>query len=46
MCKNSPYYEPFKKTDIPVIFVNLHVEEMVFSGVGKYKNKYEFFNIE
>jgi HSP90 family molecular chaperone len=28
---NSPYFEPFKNNkDIPVIFINLHVDEMVF----------------
>jgi len=44
--ENSPYYEPFKNTDIPIIFINMHVDEMVFQGVGTYKSKYSFVNIE
>lgn len=31
--------------DIPVLFVYLHVDEMVFRGLGKYKNM-ELVNIE
>jgi len=44
-CERSPYMEPFKGTDIPVLFVYLHVDEMVFRGLGKYKNM-ELVNIE
>lgn len=42
----SPYYEPFKSSDVPVIFINLHVDEMVFQGVPTFKGKYKFVNIE
>lgn len=42
----SPYYEPFKNTQVPVIFINLHVDEMVFQGVPTFKGKYKFVNIE
>lgn len=42
----SPYYEPFKHSEVPVIFINLHVDEMVFQGVPTFKGKYKFVNIE
>lgn len=42
----SPYYEPFKSSKVPVIFINLHVDEMVFQGVPTFKGKYKFVNIE
>jgi len=38
--------EPFKNTDIPVLFVYMHVDEMVFRGMQNYKGKYKFINIE
>jgi HSP90 family molecular chaperone len=30
MALNSPYYEPFKKSEVPVLIINMHVDEMVF----------------
>lgn len=41
----SPYMEPFKDLDVPIILVYLHIDEMVFKGVTKYKN-FQFVNIE
>jgi HSP90 family molecular chaperone len=29
MALNSPYYEPFKKSEVPVLIINMHVDEMV-----------------
>eukprot|EP01017_Pseudomicrothorax_dubius_P030664 TRINITY_DN3846_c0_g1_i1.p1 TRINITY_DN3846_c0_g1~~TRINITY_DN3846_c0_g1_i1.p1 ORF type:complete len:735 (-),score=231.71 TRINITY_DN3846_c0_g1_i1:157-2361(-) len=41
----SPFLEPFRNSSIPILYVNLHVDEMVFRGVEKYKN-FKFINIE
>lgn len=43
---NSPYMEPFKNTDVPVLIVNMHVDEMVFKQLGNFKGKYTFKNVE
>lgn len=43
---NSPYLEPFKHTDIPVLFIYMHLDEMVFRSIQEYKKKYKFVNIE
>lgn len=43
---SSPYMEPFKGTDIPVLIINMHVDEMVFRQLQNYKNKYKFVNVE
>jgi len=43
---NSPYMEPFKGTDIPVLIINMHVDEMVFRQLGNFKGKYKFVNVE
>jgi HSP90 family molecular chaperone len=45
MCENSPYMEPFRGTEIPILYLTLHVDEMVFRGMQKYKN-FNFINIE
>ena len=42
---NSPYMEPFKNTDIPVLFIYMHVDEMVFRGIQEYKKKYKFVSV-
>lgn len=38
--------EPFISNNIPVLFLNMHVDEMIFKNIGKFKNKYRFLNIE
>ena len=30
----SPFYEPFKGTDVPVIILNIHVDEMVNTNIN------------
>jgi HSP90 family molecular chaperone len=42
---SSPYLEPFKGTDIPVLFSFVHIDEMVFRNVGEFKGC-KFTNIE
>ena len=42
---SSPYLEPFKGTDIPVLFSFVHIDEMVFRNVGEFMGK-KFVNIE
>jgi HSP90 family molecular chaperone len=37
--------EPFKDQDTPIIFIYMHIDEMVFKGVQKYQN-FSFVNIE
>jgi HSP90 family molecular chaperone len=41
----SPYYEPFLGKDIPVVILNIHIDEMVFKNLGQHKG-YTFINIE
>lgn len=43
---DSPYMEPFKKSNIPILFLYIHIDEMVFRQIGDYKKKYKFVNIE
>jgi len=43
---NSAYMEPFKNTKVPVLIVNMHVDEMVFRQLQTYKGKYKFVNVE
>jgi len=38
MALNSPYIDAFKGTKIPVLFTYIHIDEMVFRQVDKYKN--------
>lgn len=38
LADSSPYMEPFKGTEIPVIYIQMHVDEMVFRSMDKYKN--------
>lgn len=42
---NSPYMEPFKGTDVPVLLINNSIDEFCFSQSGNYKGK-KFTNIE
>lgn len=42
----SPYMEPFKNSNIPVLVINMHVDEMVFRTLQTYKGKYKFVNVE
>lgn len=35
MALNSPYYEPFKKSEVPVLIINMHVDEMVSSNYSR-----------
>ena len=41
----SPFMEPFTKNEVPVLFISISVEEMIFKQIGKYKD-YNFVNIE
>lgn len=41
----SPYYEPFIGKDIPVVILNMNLDEMVFKNINQYKN-FRFINIE
>ena len=41
----SPFYEPFVGTDIPVIVLSVHIDEMVFKNIGQYKS-FKFINVE
>ena len=42
---NSPYMEPFKGTDVPVLILANNIDEICFQQAGKYKEK-QFVNIE
>jgi HSP90 family molecular chaperone len=37
--------EPFKGTNIPVLFSFVHIDEMVFRNTGEFKG-FKFVNIE
>ena len=41
----SPYMEPFVKNEVPVLYISINVEEMLFRQLGEYK-KFNFVNIE
>jgi len=43
--ETSPFYEPFKGTDIPVLVITNQIDEIVFQQINDYKNK-RFVNIE
>ena len=42
---SSPFMEPFKGTDIPVLILTNNIDEMCFQQQGSYKNK-KFSNVE
>lgn len=48
--KNTGYFALFDRfqgrLDIPVLFIYMHLDEMVFRSVQEYKKKYKFVNIE
>jgi len=41
----SPYMEPFTKNDVPVLYISVNIEEMIFRQLNEYK-KFNFINIE
>ena len=41
----SPFYEPFKGSDIPVLILNNNIDEMCFQNSKEYKGK-KFVNVE
>jgi len=43
--KNSPFMDPFKDSNIPVLFVYVAVDEIVFRQLNEYK-KLKLINIE
>lgn len=36
---NNIYYEPYKGTDIPILFSNVQFDEIIFKQVGSFKSK-------
>ena len=42
---NSPFMEPFKGTDFPVLVLNLQIDEIIFQQIQTYKN-YTFASVE
>lgn len=42
---HSPYMEPFVKNEVPVLFISVNIEEMIFRQLNEYK-KFKFINIE
>lgn len=44
-CLNSPYMEPFRDTNIPVLFLTIHIDEMVFRQLEKFQ-EFRFCNLE
>eukprot|EP00825_Cyclidium_porcatum_P027543 TRINITY_DN2965_c0_g1_i4.p2 TRINITY_DN2965_c0_g1~~TRINITY_DN2965_c0_g1_i4.p2 ORF type:complete len:764 (-),score=161.39 TRINITY_DN2965_c0_g1_i4:504-2795(-) len=44
-CLSSPYMEPFRDTEIPVLFLTIHIDEMVFRQLEKYQD-FKFCNLE
>lgn len=42
---NSPFMEPFKGTDVPVLILTNNIDEVCFQQQGQFKNK-KFSNIE
>lgn len=45
MAKKSPHLEPYTKAGLPVLMLNVHVDEIVFRQMRDYKN-ISFANIE
>lgn len=43
--KRSPHLEPYNKAGLPVIMLNVHIDEIVFREIGTYKD-FKFANIE
>ena len=43
--RQSPFLDPFKGTDVPVLIITNHIDEVCFKNVGEYKGK-KFVNIE
>ena len=43
--ENSAYMEPFTKYDLPVLFLGVHIEEMILQQLGQFEGK-QFVNIE
>lgn len=41
----SPFMEPFKGTDVPVLVLTNNMDEIIFQQTGSYKNK-KFTNVE
>jgi len=41
----SPFMEPFKGTDVPVLVLTNNMDELIFQQTGSYKNK-KFTNVE
>lgn len=41
----SPFMEPFKGSDVPVLLLSNNIDEICFQQAGQYKNK-KFINIE
>ncbi len=42
---SSPYMEIYLKNDIPVLFISINIEEMIFRDLVEYK-QFKFINIE
>jgi HSP90 family molecular chaperone len=42
---NNIYLEPYRGTDIPILFSQVQFDEIIFKQVGSYKN-FKFLNIE
>lgn len=45
IANHSPYMEVYAKNEVPVLFISISVEEMIFRQIGQYKN-FNFVNIE
>ena len=45
MALHSPYMEPFIKNDVPVLYISVNIEEMIFRQLTEYK-KFTFVNVE
>jgi len=43
--KQSPHLEPYIKAGLPVLLINVHIDEVIFRSIGNYKN-FSFANIE
>lgn len=42
---SSPFMDPFKGTDVPVLVLDSNIDELVLTQIGKYREK-KFVNIE
>ena len=43
--QTSPFYEPFKEANVPVILLQHEMDEIILQGAGSYKD-FQFENIE